>query len=90
MSNLSIEQIDRVNVKRNTLMEHLEQKGIATRQGTHAVHTLKYYNGKYKLSDEQFINSYAADRLSIAMPVYTDMTDEEFDYVINQCQASLR
>ena len=89
LSNLTIEKIDRINIKRNQLMEQLEAKGIATRQGTHAVHTLAYYKDKYGLSDEQFINSYAADRLSIALPLYTEMTNEEFDYVIDNINESL-
>jgi dTDP-4-amino-4,6-dideoxygalactose transaminase len=48
ISNLTKEQIDRINIKRNIFMEKLESKTIATRQGTHAVHTLGYY--KYKRS----------------------------------------
>jgi len=82
MSNLSIAQIERLNRKRNEWMFVLEEKGIATRQGTHAVHTLGYYKNKYRLKEEDYIHSYAADRLSIALPLYANMTDEEFNYVI--------
>ena len=77
------EIIDRINVKRNEFMRKLEEKGIATRQGTHAVHTLGYYKRKYNLKDEDFIMSYAADRLSVALPLYAGMSDEEFEYVID-------
>ncbi len=83
ISSLSIEKINRLNVKRNTLMERLEEKGISTRQGTHAVHTLGYYKKNYNFNDEDYINSYAADRLSITLPLYAEMTDEEFVYVVN-------
>jgi dTDP-4-amino-4,6-dideoxygalactose transaminase len=68
-------------------MDKLERKGIATRQGTHAVHTLGYYKEKYNLNDRDYINSYAADRLSIALPLYAEMTDEEFEYVVNEIKA---
>ncbi|HIQ51645.1 MAG TPA: DegT/DnrJ/EryC1/StrS family aminotransferase [Nautiliaceae bacterium] len=82
LSNLTKEKIDKINIKRNIFMQKLEEKGIATRQGTHAVHTLTYYKNRYSLKDEEFLMSYAADRLSIALPLYTEMSDEEFEYVI--------
>ena len=74
--------IDKINIKRNIFMEKLEDKGIATRQGTHAVHTLDYYKTKYNFCEEDFLMSYAADRLSIALPLYTEMSDGEFKYII--------
>jgi len=89
MENLTKEQIDRINIKRNIFMEKLESKNIATRQGTHAVHTLGYYKNKNSFKDEDFLMSYAADRLSIALPLYTEMSDEEFDYVINNIKEVL-
>jgi len=82
ISNLTKEKIDQINIKRNIFMEKLEKKGIATRQGTHAVHTLDYYKTKHNLCEEDFLMSYAADRLSMALPLYTEMSDEEFEYVI--------
>ncbi|PCJ17063.1 MAG: aminotransferase DegT [Candidatus Cloacimonadota bacterium] len=82
LENLTMDQIDKINIKRNIFMEKLEELGIATRQGTHAVHTLTYYKEKNKFKDEDFLMSYAADRLSIAIPVYAGMADIEFDYVI--------
>jgi len=89
ISNLTKEQIDRINIKRNTFMERLEEKNIATRQGTHAVHTLGYYKDKNSCNDEDFLMSYAADRLSIAIPLYAGMSDEEFDYIISNIKEVL-
>ena len=89
ISNLRKEKIDRINIKRNIFMEKLEEKNIATRQGTHAVHTLGYYKEKNAFKDEDFLISYAADRLSIAIPLYAGMSDEEFDYVINNIKEAL-
>ena len=83
ISSLTKDKIDQINIKRNIFMEKLEEKGIATRQGTHAVHTLTYYKNRYNLKDEEFLMSYAADRLSIALPLYAEMSDEEFEYLIN-------
>ena len=89
ISNLTKEQIDRINIKRNIFMEKLEEKNIATRQGTHAVHTLGYYKEKNSFNDEDFLNSYAGDRLSIALPLYAGMSNDEFDYVISNIKEAL-
>jgi dTDP-4-amino-4,6-dideoxygalactose transaminase len=90
LSNLTKEKIDKINIKRNIFMEKLEENGIATRQGTHAVHTLGYYKDKNKFEDEDFINSYCADRLSIALPLYAGMSDDEFEYVILNIKEALK
>lgn len=89
ISNLTKEQIDRINIKRNIFMEKLEEMTIATRQGTHAVHTLGYYKNKNNFKDEDFLMSYAADRLSIALPLYAGMTNEEFSYIIDNIRKCL-
>jgi dTDP-4-amino-4,6-dideoxygalactose transaminase len=79
---LSPIQVDHLNRRRNALMARLESQGIATRQGTHAVHTLDYYRNRYSHRDGDFPGSYAADRLSIALPLFVGMTDEEFASII--------
>ncbi len=82
LATLTLDEIDRLNRKRNALMASLEAQGIATRQGTHAVHTLGYYRERYGLNDCDFLAAYAADRLSIALPLYVGMTDEDFHRVV--------
>lgn len=89
ISTLTKEKIDKINIKRNIFMEKLEDASIATRQGTHAVHTLGYYKDKNNFKDEDFLMSYAADRLSIALPLYSDMNDKEFEYVIKNIKSIL-
>jgi perosamine synthetase len=86
---LTKDSIDKLNIKRNDFMQKLENAGIATRQGTHAVHTLGYYKTKNGFKDEDFLMSYAADRLSIALPLYAGMSDEEFEYVISNIKKAL-
>ncbi|MBF0216314.1 MAG: DegT/DnrJ/EryC1/StrS aminotransferase family protein [Candidatus Omnitrophica bacterium] len=82
INNLTMEKIVKLNRERNLLMEKLEEKGISTRQGTHAVHTLGYYKKKFVFSEMDYPVSFACDRLSITLPLYSDMSDEEFNYVI--------
>ena len=89
VSDLDMSKINKINILRNKFMDTLEEKGIATRQGTHAVHTLGFYKKKYNLHDKDYINSYAADRLSITLPLYAEMTDAEFEYVINEIKQKI-
>lgn len=69
--------VDRLHERRNAVMARLEAAGIATRQGTHAAVIQRYYAEKYGLRKEEFPNAYFADRLSLALPLYPQMTDAE-------------
>lgn len=73
----TLDNVARLHERRSGLMTRLEAKGIATRQGTHAPVLLGYYAQKYGLRPEQFPNAYIADRLSVTLPLYPQMTDEE-------------
>jgi dTDP-4-amino-4,6-dideoxygalactose transaminase len=84
---LTLDAIQDLNQFRNKVMAILEDKGIATRQGTHAVHTLNYYKRKYNIKDGDYLNSLAADKLSMTLPLYPQMTDEEQQYVIEQVKS---
>jgi dTDP-4-amino-4,6-dideoxygalactose transaminase len=77
------DNIDDVNRQRNKFMDYLLKKGISTRPGTHAVHNLQYYKNKYNIKPESCINSYIADKCSIAFPIFPSLTDEEFSYIID-------
>jgi perosamine synthetase len=87
-----VDRVMAVHQKRNQMMNRLGEKGIAVRQGTHAVHTLGYYQKKYRFHPEDFMNAFIADRVSITLPLYVQMTDEEQDLVIRElktCAESL-
>ena len=73
----TLHNVERLYRWRNQLMLRLEAKGIATRQGTHAPVILGYYGQKYGLRPEQFPRAYLADRLSLTLPLYVQMTDAE-------------
>lgn len=69
-------------MSRNEMMEVLQQKGIATRPGTHAVHMLGAYTSRFGFKPEDFPGAYAADQFSMAIPLHNKMVKEDFDYVI--------
>jgi perosamine synthetase len=70
--------------QRNAIMEALERQGIATRPGTHAPVETGYYARKYGLRPGQFPNAHLAERLSLALPLYPDMTDDEQHSVVSE------
>lgn len=75
---------------RNELLQRLEDQGIATRQGTHAVHMLGYYKKRFGYRPEDFVNAYACDHLSITLPLYIGITDEDQEYVIDCMRKTLK
>ncbi len=89
INTLCLKEVDALNQRRNQKMLALEKRGIATRQGTHAVHTLSYYQNRYKINDSDIVNAYKADRLSVTLPLYAGMTDEEYAYVMQHLQEVL-
>ena len=76
------ENVDDLHERRNELMARLEEQGIATRQGTHAAVLQDVYARRYDLRPEQFPNAYLADRLSLALPLYPQLTDAEQETVV--------
>ncbi|MBV7332005.1 DegT/DnrJ/EryC1/StrS family aminotransferase [Chloroflexi bacterium TSY] len=87
--NPTLRTVDELHERRNDLMLTLEHKGISTRQGTHAPVILGYYSDKYGLKREQFPNAYLADRLSLTLPVYPQMTEADLDRVVSELMTCL-
>lgn len=86
----TLDNAERLHTMRNELMTKMEERGIATRQGTHAPVIQGYYAEKYGLRPEQFEKAYLADRLSIALPLYAQMTDDEQAEVCQTLQEMFR
>jgi dTDP-4-amino-4,6-dideoxygalactose transaminase len=73
--------VEWLHERRNRVMHRLEEEGIATRQGTHAPVALGYYVQKYGLKPEQFHNAYIADRLTLTLPLFPQLTATEQELV---------
>lgn len=73
---------DKSPKSRNEIMEILQDKGISTRPGTHAVHMLNYYKDNYGLSADDFPNAKFVNDQSMAIPLHNRMTDEDYQYVV--------
>jgi len=75
--------------KRNSIMEALAARSIQTRPGTHAVHRLGYYGGKYKLRPEHFPNACCAEDATITLPIFPGMTEAQQSSVVKIIESSL-
>jgi len=76
--------VDRLHEWRNRVMLRLEERGVSTRQGTHAPVLQGFYRSKYAITRDAFPNSTIADRLSLTLPLYPGMTADEQSYVIDE------
>jgi perosamine synthetase len=70
-------------MSRNDMMEYLQQKGISTRPGTHAVHMLNYYKERFSIHENDFPGARDANNNSMSIPLHNRMTKEDFEYVVD-------
>jgi len=71
------DDVEKTSKMRNEMMGMLESKGIATRVGTHANHMLGHYKTRYGFKPTDLKVSYMLDKLSITLPLYVQMTDQD-------------
>lgn len=69
-------------MRRNDIMEVLQQKGISTRPGTHAVHMLDVYAKMFNIDPQDYPNAFKADQYSMSIPMHNRLVKEDFDYII--------
>jgi dTDP-4-amino-4,6-dideoxygalactose transaminase len=85
----SLGSVERLHARRNRLMAALEAEGIATRPGTHAAFMQGYYATKYAIPPSDLPGAFLADRLSLSLPMYAGMTDDELDYVARALRSAV-
>ena len=73
---------DRAPMTRNAIMHSLQDRGISTRPGTHALHMLGLYQQKYGLTPDDYPAARDCDRFSMAIPLHNRMSAEDYAYVV--------
>lgn len=68
---------------RNEIMEKLQQAGVSTRPGTHAVHMLDFYKGKLSLVADDYPGARDCNNFSMAIPLHNRMTADDYQYVVD-------
>lgn len=89
MEKLNLASVAQGGEYRNSLLQKLEDMGIATRQGTHAVHMLGYYRNRFGYRPEDCPNAYACDHLSITLPLYVQMSDADQEHIIRTIRETI-
>ena len=62
-------------------MDLLQDRGIATRPGTHAVHMLGYYRNRFGYRPDDFPVARDCGSQSMAIPLHNRMTEDDYAYV---------
>lgn len=73
---------DKAPMPRNEMMERLQQAGISTRPGTHAVHMLGYFAERYGLQPGDYPAARDCNDNTMAIPLHNRMTAEDYAYVV--------
>jgi len=75
------------DVDRNHVMAALHERGISTRPGTHAIHTLGYYSERFGLSPNDLPESRDCQSQTMALPLHNRMSPDDYDQVISALRA---
>lgn len=70
-------------MSRNRIMERLQEQGIATRPGTHAVHMLKYYRERFNFKPEDFPVARDCDQNTMAIPLHNKLSTDDYAYIVS-------
>ena len=70
-------------VSRNRIMEALQERGIATRPGTHAVHMLGAYRRLYGLQPDDYPVARDCDRYSMAIPMHNRLSEADVAHIVD-------
>ena len=73
---------------RNELMARLNELGVSTRPGTHAVHELGFYREHLGLESDDFPGARDCAAQTMAIPLHNQMDPQDYEYVID-CIRSL-
>jgi dTDP-4-amino-4,6-dideoxygalactose transaminase len=78
---------ERAPLPRNQIMQQLQQQGIATRPGTHAVHLLGYYRERFGLQPDDLPGARDCDANTMAIPLHNRMGADDYAYVAEALRA---
>ena len=73
---------EKAPLSRNDIMDRLQQRGVATRPGTHAVHLLGYYRERFGLKPDDYPGARDCDANTMAIPLHNRMSPEDYAYVV--------
>lgn len=69
-------------MSRNDMMERLQEVGVSTRPGTHAVHMLGLYKERFGLVADDYPAARDCNDYSMAIPLHNRMSEKDYKYVV--------
>lgn len=84
----TLARLPKLNARRDAIMQRLEDEGVATRQGTHAAALQGYYAAKYGTTADRFPRAALAERLSMSLPLFPQLTEAEQERVVERLRAA--
>ena len=75
--------VEAAGAMRDNLIQRLAERGVATTQGTHALHMLEAYRERYGYVAQDFPRAWEAHFTTLTLPLYHEMTSDDQDYVID-------
>lgn len=76
--------------QRNRIMSALEELGISTRPGTHAIHSLGFYQHQFQKTDADLPGAALCRDTTVAIPLHNRMTERDYARVIDAIQSVVR
>jgi dTDP-4-amino-4,6-dideoxygalactose transaminase len=70
-------------MERDRIMAALQERGIATRPGTHAVPSLGVYRREYGTDPRRYPQALMLERRTLALPLHNRMTEDDYAYVVH-------
>lgn len=84
----TLDRLPALEAGRDRVMRFVGERGVSTRQGTHAVHALDFYARTFGHRPHDLPRALMAERLSVTLPLYPQMTEAEQDYVVAALEAA--
>jgi dTDP-4-amino-4,6-dideoxygalactose transaminase len=81
--------VDRLNVSRDAIITELTERGISTRLYYPALHRQGVFRPFGKQDDAQFPNALEFERSALSLPIFSGLTRDEQDYIIETIPAVL-
>jgi perosamine synthetase len=74
---------------RNDLIKYLKEKGISSREYFPCIHTQPFYKEEFGFTGGEFPNAEKFSSETIALPFYTNLKEEDIDYVVKNLKEGL-
>lgn len=74
-------------IDRDAIISRLEERGVPARPYFVPIHLQPYYREKFGHREGEFPVTEAISRTTLAIPFFTNMTEDQVDYVVDQIRA---